>query len=279
MSFAFRSAAKVLIFLSTKHRLLGVRDWTASLISTTLLVLIGAAGAAQALGFLQFSTTSDRFWQWCLLGVAIAALIVVAFPAVSFVLKLRRNGITDADYSVESGVDYKAALSGVGGGFDFLGMSGSKLTGEEMEFREAVTATVRADKKIRMLLVDPKSTNAFGKLERHDETVGYSENIAGSIQFINALAKKDPEHLELRFYDPETGAGFKPFRLFFSDGDCLISPFVKATGVNNQGRGLPQIRISNKGWPGSGSPTLYRGFERYFDECWRMGVAEKRETI
>ncbi len=273
MSLFFRVAGRLLIFFSTRHRAVGIRDWIASLVSITVLLFICLIQTAVLLDLFSLSPTHPRLKPIGLFLIAAGALLLFAFPAVAFVIKLRRNGITDADYSVSSGIDYKAALESGGAGFDFVGVGGAKLRSHEAEFRTAVQATVSADKKIRMLLVDP-SSDAMRRLEEHDNAVGYKETVTGSIQFIQRLADSQPRHFSLRHYVPKDDVNFKPFRLFFAGGDCLVSPFVKGTGVANQGRHLPQLRITERGWPKTNSPTLYRAFERYFNEMWDSSETE-----
>lgn len=271
-----RMGFKALLFLSTRHRVLGIRDWIASLTSTLVLWAIVVLETAALSGLISSPAIAAGWGQWVSLAAVGVFAALVAFPAAAFVIKLRRNGITDADYSVATGIDYKASLESVADGFDFLGVGAAKLRNHEAEFRGAIKATVNSGKQIRMLLVDPTSKAPVERLEGHDNAVGYAQTISGSISFIQAFAQRDPQHIAVRFYNPTDVEDFKPFRLFFSGGDCLLSPFVKGTGVDNQGRHLPQLRITARGWPKASEPTLYRGFERYFDESW--GAAARADT-
>ena len=199
-----RFGLKAILFLSTRHRLLGVRDWMANLVSTCTLLAVALIEAAALLGLLSLPKVQPGVMQWYIFFSAVVVGVLVAFPAVVFVLKLRRNGITDADYSVASGIDYKSSLESVAGGFDFLGVGAAKLRQHDSEFRAAISATVSAGKQIRMLLVDPHSKTAVEPLEVHDSTFGYTETIPVPFLLYKPLLITIPKHIAVKYYSPST---------------------------------------------------------------------------
>lgn len=264
MSYIFRIAG-FLVKNATKYRSLGVNDFVASLTSVALLVLSN-------LGFLFWIYRKDFGYDLTIIGGAIAIVAIfaaIAIPVVTYLINLRAFGITHADSKISAGIDYKSSLERLGsGGFKFMGVSGAKLTACDTNFRSVVQATGRGDGKIQMLIVDPSSANTLKDLEGRDSTFGYQERINGSSQFLNRVAQENSHTVEIRQYHAGTVADLKPFRLLFSSSDCLLSPFVKGTGVNDQGRNLPQICVSSKGWPNSGTPTFFSALNNYFLKSW-----------
>lgn len=57
-----------------------------------------------------------------------AFLLTVFAIMLLYVLRLRNIGVVSADAEISRGLDYKAALSRVKNGFDFVGIGGAKLT-------------------------------------------------------------------------------------------------------------------------------------------------------
>ena len=263
MSTALKLLLRLVIFLSSRHRTIGIRDWLAAFIATialgvgfVILVVLHLAPAA---------TTRE---DWICLALAVALVVYIALIPVFFVVKLRRNGITDADFSIEGGLDYKTALRTGRGGFSFMGVGGAKLTQMNNDFRSAVQSARKSQKPIRMLLVDATSP-AIKTLEHSDGDKAYSIEIENSMRFIQSIANSNDDVISVRTHLADSRADLRPFRLFFADEDCLVSPFVSGTGTINRGRQLPQIRITSAGWPQKDAPTMYVAFERYFDANWK----------
>lgn len=272
-SFAFRLALKCLLWLVTRHRVLHLRDWLASVVAIFMIAAIGGWPLAAA----TFSAVTTgglvQIFNWDTLWFVVVLLL--AFVPLAYIIKLRRLGITDADYSVATGIDYSAALSTVTKGFSFAGVGASKLREREQDFRDALARTTKHRGKIRMLLVSPESSKAIKELEQHDDTYAYKEKIEGTQLFFQRFAAAHPDHIEMRYYSPNDVDSMRPFRLFFTDQDCLLSPFMFGTGVQDQGRGLPQLRITSSGFPGKKLPTLFTSFEKYFDFEWNAAEQSK----
>lgn len=257
---------RAILFITSQHRVVGVRDWIASIFCVaTLAISVIIFGALWVVGR---AAQSGAGVDYKMVVIFVVVSLLVAFVPIVFVLKLRRNGITDADYSVALGIDYKSSLSGAHDGFDFMGISGSKLRTHEVELKEAIRLAGRKEKKVRMLLVDPRAELVIGRMEKLDGAVGYAESISGTMIYLRKLAENDPECFELRQYTPDSIDQIKPLRLFFSGSDCLVSPFSPSNGQTDQGRGLPQLRITERGFPRKGDVTLYRSLRRYFESNW-----------
>ncbi|ANJ71825.1 hypothetical protein K6V72_03110 [Ralstonia insidiosa] len=257
------------LFATSRHRLLGVRDWVAS-IAFIVLITVSAAVSIFFL-VLEHTTEAGKINLESSLKLIIPAIIflsIFAASPIAFILKLRRNGITDADYSVVSGINYKDALSSAHTGFDFMGVGASKLKAQEQELRDAVRHAERQSAKIRMILINPEAHQIFDRLEKMDSTSGYSATVKGAMMFFEELQKSHPNCFEIRLYKPNTIDEVKPLRLFFSDDDCLVSPFAPSTGERDQGRGLPQLRITKKGFPKKSDVTLYRSLKSHFESTW-----------
>ncbi|SED49607.1 hypothetical protein SAMN02787142_3273 [Burkholderia sp. WP9] len=263
--FLLKKLVKLVVFITSRHRILGIRDWLASSFAVLLVALAAVSGWIFLL--------TERLGVGLKLASAAALIVVltaaVAFVPIAFIIKLRRNGITDADYSVATGIDYKGALRSAHAGFQFLGIGASKLKESETELRTALDSALKNDSEIKMLLVDPNARNVFTELERMDGTTGYLAKAQGSIKFLQELAKQNANTCSIRLYRPASVDEVKPLRLFFTNDDCLVSPFSPKNGVTDQGRGLPQLRITAKGFPKAGDPTLYRPLKRYFDAHWK----------
>jgi hypothetical protein len=267
-SFVFKLVVKGLLWLVTRHRVLHLRDWIASVVAIFIIGVIGAWPHAAATSAAVRVGGLGEIFSWGALWFVVVLLL--AFVPLAYIIKLRRLGITDADYSVATGIDYSAALSTVTKGFRFAGVGASKLREREQDFREALERTTKHRGKIRMLLVSPESSKAIKGLEQHDNTCAYKEKIEGTQLFFQRFAIDHPEHIEMRYYSPNDVDSMRPFRLFFNDQDCLLSPFMFGTGVQDQGRGLPQLRITSSGFPSKKLPTLFTSFEKYFDFEWKM---------
>ncbi|UGS91259.1 hypothetical protein KOL96_09025 [Ralstonia wenshanensis] len=259
------------LIATSRHRLFGVRDWLASVIIVAFIALC----AAVSLSFIIVEHATDagkiNLESLKLIVPAVLFLLILAAAPIAFILKLRRNGITDADYSVATGINYRDALSGAHAGFDFMGVGASKLKAQEQELRQAVRLAERHSAKIRMILIDPKAHQIFDRLEKMDSTTGYLATVKGSMMFFEDLQKSHPNCFEIHLYTPSTIDEVKPLRLFFSDDDCLVSPFSPSTGEKDQGRGLPQLRITKKGFPKKSDVTLYRALKRHFESTWIEG--------
>ncbi|MEC5397366.1 hypothetical protein [Uliginosibacterium sp. H1] len=185
--------------------------------------------------------------------------------AASYILRLRRNGITDADTTVRGGIDYKIALRDAGKGFCFIGVGAAKLTSEQPEFLSAVQRARQQGSLLKFILVDPDNSPAMENLQKFDGATHYKALVENSRNFIESAGG---DAAEVRNYTVAADGDFEPYRLFLTDDACLVSPFIPSTGVDDQGRGLPQLRISSHGFPKGDSPTLYRAFKRYFDKKW-----------
>lgn len=267
ISYIFKYGIKILVFITSRHRLIGVRDWLASIFFIILLAV--AALAFAILWFVQgLGETSLNVEHYLKALIIIASVIIVALAPIVYILKLRRNGITDADFSVANGFDYKASLQSAHYGFDFLGISGSKLRAHDSDLKEAIRLASRHEKRIRMLLVAPSAASVIDRMEKMDGAVGYAENIEGTVTYLKKLAENDPECFEIRQYSPTSIEEIKPLRLFFAGSDCLVSPFSPRNGEADQGRGLPQLRITEHGFPRKGEVTLYGSLRKYFESSW-----------
>lgn len=265
--------ARFFITIATKYRSAGVNDFIASLISVGLLTLLNLLLLAWI--FKNEILALDIITIFSALVITII-MITIALPTFTYLFNLRAFGITHADSQISAGIDYKSSLERLGkDGFKFMGVSGAKLTAHDESIRAAIQAAARADGKIQMLIVDPNSVDALKDLEERDGTVGYQERISGSSQFLNRMARENSHTVEIRNYHASTIADLKPFRLLFSSSDCLLSPFVKGTGVGDQGRKLPQICVSSKGWPNSSSPTFFTALSSYFSKNWEEAQAHK----
>ncbi|MGF6966744.1 hypothetical protein OKW43_003772 [Paraburkholderia sp. WC7.3g] len=271
MHFILKYALKLIFFLASSHRKIGIRDFQAAMGATAILSLLTIVPAALHIftGWRGSSAIEP-------LQIFMVVLpLVLAFVPIVYIVKLRRFGITDADYSVATGINYKAALKSARAGFQFLGIGASKLTAEEPELREAIRIAARSSEPIKMLLVDPDAKSIFQGLEKMDGTTGYAANVKGSVLFLETLAQNNENFMKLRFYQPITMEDVKPFRLFFADNACLVSPFSPSTGEKDQGRNLPQLRISAVGFPNASEPTLYVSLKKYFEKNWNEAEEKK----
>lgn len=255
----------------TRYRLLNIRDWAASLFCMSIMF----AAPIICLFFVGGSTLFSNNAQ--LLGwIGLAYLGVVSVP-VLYVLRLRAIGITDADFHIQRGINYSEALKSATHGFDFQGIGASKLRDEENDLREALKSAHATRNKVRFLLLDPKSHGAIESMEQSDGTQGYKEKVEGSISFIRKVSASFENVAELCLYPAASVKDVEPFRLFITDEACLVSPFVTSTGVHDQGRYLPQIRISKYGFPRRSSPTIYRAFKDAFEKSWHS--AKRSESL
>ncbi len=272
MSYLFRFAKFCLINIK-KYRSLGISDFIASLISVGLLALLNIGLLLWKFGDELLTHDSKA------IGIVIAATIIIvaiALPATAYLINLRTFGITHADSQISAGIDYKESIERLGnGGLKFMGVSGTKLIAHDSSIRGAIEAAARANSKIQMLIVDPNSEDALKDLEGRDRAVGYMERIDGSSKFLKRMAEENSHTVEVRQYYAKSASDLKPFRLLFSASDCLLSPFVKGTGVGDQGRKLPQICISSQGWPKSNSPTFFAALNSYFDKNWEDAEIKK----
>lgn len=215
--FILKYLTKFVIWFTSRHRVVGLRDWAATVFCTGLLAV--AVGAMGVILILQKSVDGHTPY-FLFYALAIVTISIASVP-VMFAIKLRRNGITDADYSVASGIDYEQALSGARAGFDFVGIGASKLRGRETELRQAVRVAEKQGKKVRLLLVDPETSSfVFERLEKMDSTSGYSETVGGSLLFLRKLALEKPDCVEIRLYHPKDLSDVKPLRMFFHDEIC-----------------------------------------------------------
>lgn len=265
---ALKIILRILVFLNSRYRSFGIRDWLASFIGITLLGVINVVAAGFFTGIFSQDRSVVPFFVFA------SIILVLALPPLLFVLKLRRNGITDADFAVEGGFDYRAALQSGRGGFSFMGVGGSKLTENDNIFRQAVGSARKSGAAIQMLLLDPDSSEIVAALEHFDGAQGYKAKIQHSIEFVTGITGISHDAVKIRLYRPDNLKQLKPFRLFFADGDCLVSPFVPATGLWDRGRQLPQLRVSSQGWPKKDAPTLYAGFWRHFEANWENAGAK-----
>lgn len=265
-SFALKFILRCFLWLVTRHRLIQLRDWLASVIAIIVITVIGVWKFAESTLNSIVSSEYHKLLNWDSLWFVVVLLL--AFIPLSYILKLRRLGITDADYSVETGIDYSAALTSVTKGFRFAGVGASKLCEKEQDFRDALTRTAQHRGAIQMLLVNSESSKAIKELEDHDSTYAYQQKIEGTQLLLQSMAKLPKNNLELRYYSPNDVNSMRPFRLFFTEQDCLLSPFRVGTGVKDRGRGLPQLRITSSGFPSKTLPTLFTSFEKYFDSEW-----------
>lgn len=273
MSFILK-VAKFFISNVRKYRLWGLNDFHASLISVVVLALCNV-------GFLAWIFKDDLLTHDVkVLVFALAVIVIIAAiatPVIVYLINLRAFGITHADSKISAGIDYKTSLERLGsGGFKFMGVSGAKLTAEDSSIRSAIQAAGRANNKIQVLIVDPGSVNALKDLEGRDAAVGYQERINGSASFLNRLAREHAHIVEVRQYHAGSIADLKPFRILFSSSDCLLSPFVQGTGVEDQGRKLPQICVSSKGWPNGRAPTFFSALDSYFKKNWDEAQTEDK---
>ncbi|MFM0082298.1 hypothetical protein P0D72_26050 [Paraburkholderia sediminicola] len=250
-----------------------MRDFQAAIFATVALSLWTIAPLIMRIIKEWDGVSSVNRW----LIVCIFLSLALASIPIIFILKLRRFGITDADYSVASGINYKDALKSARAGFQFLGIGASKLTAEQPEIREAIRIAARSNEQVKMLLVDPEASSVFRRLEKMDGTTGYAANVQGSVLFLKTLAADSKDSMQLRFYCPETMDDVKPLRLFFADNACLLSPFSPSTGEKDQGRGLPQIRLTAIGFPNPRDPTLYHALKRYFDKNWNESEEKPKQ--
>jgi len=112
MSVFLKFLLRFVIYLASRHRNLGLRDWLAALIGTVVL-----AGGLICLVAIQLLKAPIGLEAWISFLLATMVVVYIALMPVLFIIKLRRNGITDADYSIEGGLDYKTALRAGRGGF------------------------------------------------------------------------------------------------------------------------------------------------------------------
>ncbi len=273
MHLLIKYLVKLILFLASRHRIIGIRDFQAAIGATVILSLWTIGTVVIKIIDDWHGISSLNAWP---VVYVIFSLALASVP-ITFIIKLRRFGITDADYSVASGINYKAALKSARAGFQFLGIGASKLTAEQAELKDAIKVAGRAGEPIKMLLVDPDADTVFQHLEKKDGATGYGATVKGSVLLLKTLATENKDFMSVRFYQPVTMEDVKPFRLFFADGACLLSPFSHSTGEKDQGRSLPQIRLTSVGFPNASDPTLYTALKRYFEKSWNDSEKEEKQ--
>lgn len=216
--------------------------------------------------------TSDIATLVPYLCIFILAAVVVA---LLYILRLRNVGIVSADAEISSGLDYKAALSRVKNGFDFVGIGGAKLTQQTVEFTSSIARCNANGSVVRLLLCDPRSS-IMTRLEKISgvNAGDYLHNVKQSFATLQKLQKRFGKSMVVRVYKPNTEYDLITLRLMFINGNfCLLSQNM-LTSQSREGRATPQLHIDGRRLLGA-DPTLYAALKKLFDQLWESSSSNE----
>jgi hypothetical protein len=254
-------------FLFWAYRKVGPSDFNTSMVLFLPTIVLGIFSISLYFEFVRVFVSQGPIALKWFPFITIVLGVVSAFFGIIYTYRLRAIGITSADTSTEAGLDYQGALAKVSGGFDFLGIGASKLTGQKPFFRDAVSRMSQHQQKVRILLCDPRS-KAIDALERKAgvDFGRYKTNVKHSFSELQHLRGRFRDTLEIRIYNPLNETELPSFRMMFLNAEiCLISPVI--LGAPKEGRMLPQLHIVKKMLFGL-APNFYHAFDRLFLQLW-----------
>lgn len=191
----------------------------------------------------------------------VISLIPMAIVVGSELNQFWKIGLVGADKEVGAGINYVNALTMCQNSLDFLGIGAGKLVQNQNEFKIAIDRCNRADRPVRLLLIQPTVPG----LERIARMAGknpqaYRNGVIESLRFIARLRNEEQKNVQVRLYKD-----FQAFRLMLiNDSICLMSYYVLGKG---DGSNLPQLHIV-KTASARDVDSLYYGFSTYFGKMW-----------
>ena len=204
------------------------------------------------------------------------AYLLVSFAITLFyVIRLRNVGIVSADAEIAKGLDYKAALSRVKNGFDFVGIGGAKLTQQKDEFTKSIVRASANGAMVRLLLCDPRAS-IMTRLEKISgvNSGDYLHNVKQSFATLQQLQKRFGTSIVIRVYKPDTEHDLITLRLMFINGNfCLLSQNMLGS-QSREGRSTPQLHIDGGRLLGA-DPTLYAALKKLFDQLWEAAASDE----
>ena len=205
-------------------------------------------------GVLAFFT---QIWPWFL----VISLIPMAIIVASELNQFWKIGLVGADKEIRTGIDYVKALRMCQNSLDFLGIGAGKLVQDQNEFRVAIERCNRADRPVRLLLIQPEDPGLkkIAKMAGKDAQA-YRNGVIESLRFIARLRNEEQKNIRVRLY-----RDFQAFRLMLiNDSICLMTYYVLGKG---DGSNLPQLHIV-KTSTARDVDSLYYGFSAYFAKVW-----------
>lgn len=187
--------------------------------------------------------------------------IIFHFYGLKDIFRFWNVGLTGADISIKSGLDYTKALELCRNELSFFGTGAAKLSNNP-KFERAMLRC-RSDQPIRFLLRKPDDENLKKAAKRAGENPDEYKHMAiSSLRKISNLRQNRDLNLEVRFYEE-----FPAFRLMFIDESiCLVSYNVFGEGDGSQ---LPQIHTVRAPANRQVSTSFYHAFELYFENLWK----------
>jgi hypothetical protein len=258
-------------FIFWLYRTTGISDFIASIVLSISVAILCFASILFSFDVVKNFAQVDPTALQLVLFISLVVGVVCGIFGVFYTYRLRAMGISGADPSSVGGMDYRAALSKVSGGFDFLGIGAAKLTEQRPFFADAVGRVKQQQRQVRILLCDPRS-KTIGALERQAGVdIGrYMTNVKNSFSELHHLRGRFQDTLEIRLYSPEDESELPSFRMMFLNSEiCLLSPLV--IGAAKEGRLLPQLHLFAK-TPFDLTPNLYHSFDRLFRQKWQTSV-------
>lgn len=198
-----------------------------------------------------------QIWPWFL----VISLIPIALILWGELNQFWKIGLVGADKEVRDGIDYVSALRMCQNSLDFLGIGAGKLVQNQNEFKLAIERCNRADRPVRLLLIQPTDPGLkrIAKMAGKDPQA-YCKGVIESLRFIARLRNEEQRNIQVRLYKD-----LPAFRLMLiNESICLMSYYILGKG---DGSSLPQLHIV-KTSSARDVDSLYYGFSAYFGKIW-----------
>ena len=228
--------------------------------------------ALLALPWLLFLSTNTLYYSdatrrsaWFFLSTTSALIVTTGY----YLNQFWRVGVLGSDRTLTSGLNFKKALNLCKSSLSFLGIGAGKLMATGTTFEEVVRRCQGREQPVRFLLCSPMND----ELEVIAAQAGkpkseYKEDLKKSLRRLAQLRIERKWNLEVRLY-----TSLPTFRLLFVDDElCLVSYYRFG---DDDGSTLPQLHVARSGfWQRSiRSRSFYFGFQRYFEELWKVSEA------